>query len=229
MRVELVAETPGVARWQCDTRFGDAARGHGWHGYWLNPGDAGDGPRAWRLRRAGEPRRSVPRARPPDPAQADELCLRTRLCAVGDAARAGGRGARQRSAGRARLDFWSAPTSCVPEIADVALELQVGPPGHQRAAAFDRYRRALPRRSAARDSSRSPAGACALNDPAAGEHRSTILFLRRQRRPSIHSSEQAVSRNGDLLIIRTGAGRRHRRPRRARRRARDQRRRRPVA
>ena len=145
----------------------------GWHGYWLNPGDAGLPMRRRMAASAG--RRCVGPLRYPVPTRLTiaglmnyvyerdyAVLVRLKVPAGasgrdpdprrGALARLHRQGLRARSRGRSRSTCRSAP----------------GPP--TRARAFDEWRRALPRPLAPRRSSRSRATACARH-PAARQRR----------------------------------------------------------
>jgi len=122
----------------------------GWHGYWKNPGDSGTKPAVrWTLPHgaaAGALQYPVP----------ERLIVGGLMNYVYDAPYAlllDVRVPQGLAAGtplpiRGRFDYLVCTTKvCVPERADLALDLRVGAPGAPlvRRAAFDRFRRALPR------------------------------------------------------------------------------------
>ena len=117
----------------------------GWHGYWLNPGDAGlpmdvD----WQLPKGfvGGPA-ALSGAEPADRRRADELCLRARLCGAGPAQGAGGRAAARSRSAPTRTGSPAPTRSACPSRASCRSILPVGA-GTPNRAQFDAWRRALP-------------------------------------------------------------------------------------
>jgi DsbC/DsbD-like thiol-disulfide interchange protein/cytochrome c biogenesis protein CcdA len=182
----------------------------GWHGYWENPGDAGVPTRIdWRLPAgviAGPIRYPVPKRLivagfmnyvfEGDHAELIDLEVPAGL-APGSILPL-----------RATVNYLVCTDQvCVPEKAELALELKVGS-GETRTAEFDRYREALPR----------PLGGEARFEKAGGKLRLAIplpaalslsdpyvfpLTLEAVN----HSGPQSLSRRGDLLIVEAEAGR----------------------
>ena len=158
---ELVAEGPAPRRRRSRARDPDAPA-PGWHGYWLNPGDAGlPMDVQWQLPEGF----AVGPLRYPVPARldrrADELCLRARLCRARAAEGAGGR-----ERGRSR----SAPSAMArlhrPDLRSRTGRACARPAGRRGRAAtdaqFDDWRRALAAAAGdARRISRSRATSCA--------------------------------------------------------------------
>jgi len=209
MEVALVPETRAVAPGGAVTLAFAMRPAPGWHGYWRNPGDAGDEPRAeWRLPAgwaAGPLQYPVP----------DRMILLGLMNYVYErdyALLATVRAPAGATPGAivpivARLDYLVCTDElCVPETATVASELRIGPPG-AREPAFAGWRAALPRPLAgparfatAGDRLRlavpMPATA-GLDDP---------YFYAATLDAVAHSAPQSVSRRGGLLIVETRAG-----------------------
>jgi DsbC/DsbD-like thiol-disulfide interchange protein/cytochrome c biogenesis protein CcdA len=181
----------------------------GWHGYWQNPGDAGLGARVdWQLppgAKTGPLRYPVPGrliisglmnyvfegehalladlTLPPDLAAGSALPI------------------------RAKADYLVCTDKiCVPESAEVALDLAVGD-GGSRDPAFDRYLEALPKPlgSPARFERRGKQLRLAVPLPA-GVGLADPYFFPATEGALVYSAPQRVSRNGDWLIVETEAG-----------------------
>ena len=210
MRVSLAAETTSAAPGG-EVMLAFVMRPErGWHGYWLNPGDAGDAPRAeWRMPAgwtAGPLLYPVP----------DRLTLLGLMNYVYERDYALLTRVRVPEGAvpgaivpvSARLEFLVCTDQlCVPETATVATELRVGPPGRADPA-FARYRQALPR----------PLGAEARFAIEGGRLRLGITlpatvplddpyFYPLGPDAVSHADLQYVSRNGDILIVETAPGR----------------------
>ena len=211
MDVRLVPETESVAPGSTLTLAFVMQPQAGWHGYWLNPGDAGDTPRVtWRL---------------PDGWQAEPLqfpvpsrlvvaglmnyvfegnyALLTRV-AVPDRAEPGATLPID-----ARIDYLVCTNEvCVPETATVSTHVQIGAPGSANAA-FDGYRQAIPALvpTPGRFETRGARVRIALPLPPETTvdspyfYASTLDAVR-------YSSSQTISRNGAFIIVETDAGRR---------------------
>lgn len=209
MDVTLTPETRSVAPGEAVTLAFVMRPRPGWHGYWLNPGDAGTEPRVdWRLDegwRADPLRYPVPRrltiAGLMNYVFERDYALLATLHVPADA-----------EPGvvvpvDARLDYLVCTDNlCVPESATVTTELVVGGPPAPRDASFDRYRQALPRplaepaRFTVRDGRLRiaipfPAGA-RLSDPYVYPVTGEVLR---------HAAPQSASRNGDTLVVETDA------------------------
>lgn len=147
---ELTAETAAPAPGQTSLIALEFAAAPGWHGYWRNPGDAGAAPRLnWQLPAGvtlGAPRFPAPQklvvAGLMNHVFTGAHGLLIPLTVAGDVARG------TRLPLRLRAD-WLACTDqiCVPEGAELTLELRAGDGGVSSAerARFDRWRQALPR------------------------------------------------------------------------------------
>jgi DsbC/DsbD-like thiol-disulfide interchange protein/cytochrome c biogenesis protein CcdA len=182
----------------------------GWHGYWENPGDAGIPNRiAWTLPAGavvGPPRYPVPQrllvAGLMNYVYEGQYAALVDLKLPADAAS----GAAVPIA--AKIDYLVCTEQlCVPESADVATALTLGPGGSGRDPAFDRYRAALPR----------PLGAAARFEEMSGRFRLGVplpasvgldeaYFFPRTDGALAYGAPQSVSRRGDWLIVETQAG-----------------------
>ena len=209
MSVSLVPETRGVAPGGAVTLAFVMRPQAGWHGYWRNPGDAGTEPRVeWRL---GEQWRADP-LQYPVPQRLSVAGLMNYVFERDYALLATIHVPADAEPGvvvpvDARLDYLVCTEQlCVPETASVSTELNVGAPGRDDPS-FDRYRQALPRPLA------SPAHFAVAN----GKLRLAIPFPASAvlADPYVYpatddalrySAAQAVSRNGDTLVIETEAG-----------------------
>jgi DsbC/DsbD-like thiol-disulfide interchange protein/cytochrome c biogenesis protein CcdA len=210
MDVRLVAETAAAAPGTTLTLAFVMRPRPGWHGYWLNPGDAGDTPRvAWRLPEgwsAGPLQYPVP----------DRLIVAGLMNYVFErdyALLATVRLPADAEPGvafpiDARIDYLVCTDQvCVPESATVTAQVDTGAPGAADPA-FRAWRQALPRplEQPARFEIRGGAVRLAIPLPASlglAEpyfYPSTTDALR-------HSAPQRISRAGDLLIVETEAGR----------------------
>jgi DsbC/DsbD-like thiol-disulfide interchange protein/cytochrome c biogenesis protein CcdA len=181
----------------------------GWHGYWENPGDAGVANRiVWSLppgAAAGPPRYPVPRRLLV--AGLMNYVYEGEYAALVDLKLPAGLAAGATMPVAAKIDYLVCTEKiCVPESADVATALIVGPEGG-RDPAFDRYRAALPR----------PLGAPARFEEAGGRFRLGVplpanvgldeaYFFPRTDGAIAYGAPQGVSRNGDWLIVETRAG-----------------------
>ncbi|WP_129790991.1 protein-disulfide reductase DsbD [Sphingosinicella sp. CPCC 101087] len=182
----------------------------GWHGYWLNPGDAGDSPRAeWRLPAgwtAGPLLYPVP----------DRLTLLGLMNYVYErdyALLATVQVPENAAAGdtvpvQARLDYLVCTDQlCVPETATVSTQLRIGAPG-QADPAFSRYRQALPRPLGAEARFAIEGGRLRLAVPLPAAARlDQPHFYPLTLGALSHAAPQSLSRNGDLLIVETDVGR----------------------
>ena len=182
----------------------------GWHGYWRNPGDAGDGAASCVAASGGLAGgcAAISGARPADHRRADELCIRARLCAARHAAcarRAPSRAEPSRSTPGSII--WSAPiSSACPRRRPCRPSLAIGE-ARDPSPLFAGYRQALPR----------PLGSEARFEIAAGGFASPSRCPPRRRYASPISipppatrcaipSRRRISRNGEWLIVETAAG-----------------------
>ena len=183
----------------------------GWHGYWKNPGDSGmETQIAWELPAgltAGEIQYPVP----------DRLIVSGLMNYVyeGDYAQLidvrvpTGLAPGTRLPIRARVDYLACTDEeCVPETANVAVDLEAGPaPGAQtNRALFDRFRRALPRPlgSEARFERAGNRFRLAIPLPAGVELREPYFYPLTDGALA-YAAEQTFSRSGDTLIVETDA------------------------
>jgi thiol:disulfide interchange protein len=184
----------------------------GWHGYWQNPGDAGQPMRiAWRLPAGVEagplqfpvPGRLMISGLMNYVYEGEHAPLTTLRIPAGLPV-----GARLPVA--ATVDYLACTDRiCVPERADVALTLTVGAPGAPlaRRAQFDGYRQALPR----------PLGSEGRFERAGDRLRLAVplpqampvedaYFFPLTEKVIDYAAPQAVSRSGDRLVVETAAG-----------------------
>ncbi|HEY0117098.1 MAG TPA: protein-disulfide reductase DsbD domain-containing protein [Allosphingosinicella sp.] len=209
---ELVAESLAPAPGEVVTLAFSFRPRPGWHGYWLNPGDAGAPTRVeWSLppgAAAGELRYPVP----------SPLLISGLMNHVFEGPHAllvdlrlpPGLAPGTRLPLRARVDYLACTDQiCVPERADLALELRVGDGAipAERRARFDAWRAALPRPLGAEGTFAVEGDRLrvALPLPATSELDGAYLF------PATadairYSAAQSVSRNGDALVIEVEAG-----------------------
>jgi DsbC/DsbD-like thiol-disulfide interchange protein/cytochrome c biogenesis protein CcdA len=182
----------------------------GWHGYWLNPGDAGAGARiAWQLP-AGA---SVGPLRYPVP---ERLMIQGLMnyvfegehALLADLAIPRGIAPGTRLPVRAKVDYLVCTDRiCVPESAQVATELIAGDGGGSPAAGFDAWRQALPAPlpETARFERRGAAFRLAVPLPASASVDDPYFFPATDGALR-YASPQLVSRRGDWLIVETAAG-----------------------
>jgi len=209
--VELVAESDAPAAGQAVTLAFSFTPQPGWHGYWLNPGDAGAPTRVeWQLP-AGVQAEAL---RFPVP---QTLLISGLMNYVYEGPHAAltrlsvpaGLAAGTRLPVRARIDYLACTDKiCVPERADLAIELTVGDGavGAGRQAQFDAWRGALPRPLQTEGTYSVEGGRLrvALPLPAGAAVEEAYLF---PAAPGVlrYTAEQAASRNGDVLILETDA------------------------
>jgi DsbC/DsbD-like thiol-disulfide interchange protein/cytochrome c biogenesis protein CcdA len=201
IRPELVAEGPAVPGGEVEIAI-LMRTSPGWHGYWLNPGDAGL-PMSidWQLPKGasvGPLRYPVPRrllvAGIVNYVYEQDYALLTRVKVPADAS------------GAVRLSAsanWLACTDkvCVPEKGDFSLDLPIGAGGPTDRARFDEWRRALPRplASPARFSARGDRIEVAVPLPASvtiGEP----YFFPADDGPIDYAAPQRFRRSGDFLV-----------------------------
>lgn len=209
MSVSLVAEHGRVAAGSTVTVAFVMRPAPGWHGYWRNPGDAGAEPRVqWRL---SEGWTAAPLQYPaPDRLlvmglmnyvyERDYALLAT-LNIPADA-----------EPGvsvpvDARLDYLVCTNEvCVPETANVTVELVTGAPDAPNPA-FAGYRRALPRPLAQEGRFEASGGRMRIAIPVpVGTAVTEPYFFPATTDALGHSAPQMVSRSGDMLIVETAAG-----------------------
>ncbi|HEX8512025.1 MAG TPA: thioredoxin family protein, partial [Allosphingosinicella sp.] len=184
----------------------------GWHGYWKNPGDSGVEPTVkWTLPRgvvAGPLEYPVP----------GRLIVGGLMNYVYEGPYAlllklkvpGGLPAGTALPIRGKFDYLVCTKEvCVPESVDLALDLSVGVPGTSpaRRAAFDQFRKALPKPLGSEAQFQWSEGSFRLAVPlpasVAGEN---PYFFPITDGAINYAAEQKVTRNGDSLIIETKAG-----------------------
>ena len=210
--VEVAAENSAPAPGSTVTLALKMTPAKGWHGYWKNPGDAGvEGTIDWKMPAgitAGPIQYPVPETLiiaglmnyvyerpyvqlvdlkiPPGFAPGTKLPI------------------------RGKYDFLACTSEvCVPQSADLALNLVVGAPGAApvRQAKFDEYRRALPK----------PLGLTGRFETKGDRFRLAVplpadlnvekpYFFPATDGVLEYAAPQAVSRNGDMLIVETAAG-----------------------
>ena len=184
----------------------------GWHGYWKNPGDSGTEPSVrWTLpggAAAGPLRYPIP-GRLIVGGLMNYVYERPYALLL-DLSVPAGLAPGTPLPIRGRFDYLVCTTEiCVPETAELALDLRVGAPGAPvtRSAAFDRFRQALPRpiSSEARFEWSGGRFRLAIPLPAslAGED---PYFFPLTHGALAYAAEQEVTRSGDTLIIETQAG-----------------------
>jgi DsbC/DsbD-like thiol-disulfide interchange protein/cytochrome c biogenesis protein CcdA len=181
----------------------------GWHGYWVNPGDAGAEPRVhWNL---------------PEGWRADPLQYPVpgRLLVIGLMNYVFERDYALLAtvhvpAGAeldvvfpvdARLDYLvCTDTVCVPETATATVQLNIGAP-HGADPAFAGYRRALPRPLAAEGRFALAGGRIRIAIPLPASTRLAEPYFFPVTADAIgHSAPQSFARSGDTLIVETAAG-----------------------
>jgi len=211
IQAELVAETRAPAAGSGVTLAFSFTPDPGWHGYWLNPGDAGAPARVeWQLPAGvtAEPLRF------PVPAP---LLISDLMNYVFEGPHAmlttlrvpAGLAPGTRLPVRATIDYLACTDKiCVPERADLALDLMVGDGAVAAAdqARFDAWRAALPRPLQTEGTYSIEGGRIriALPIPAATPVEQAYLF------PAAagildHAAAQSASRNGDAVIVETDA------------------------
>ena len=180
----------------------------GWHGYWKNPGDAGIETQIdWDLPagvKAGPLQYPVP----------DRLIISGLMNYVykGDYAQLvelavpAGLAPGTRIPIRARVDYLACTDEiCVPETASVATELTVAP-GAAPPPAFDAYRRALPKPLGSEARFEREGGRLRLAIPLPASMAVTEpYFFPATHGALAYAAPQAISRNGDFLIVETEA------------------------
>jgi thiol:disulfide interchange protein/DsbC/DsbD-like thiol-disulfide interchange protein len=210
--VRLLAESEAPAAGSAVT-LALVMRPHpGWHGYWQNPGDAGVGTRIdWRLpagMKAGPIRYPVPErllisglmnyVYESEFAQLIDLAVPA----------ASAPGAALPVRGKVRY-LACTDKICVPEEAEVSLDLAVGSPGKppSRRAEFDRYREALPMPLASPGRFERAGNKVRIAIPIPAEQGiSDPYFFPLTLGALRYSAQQRFFRDGDLLTMETEAG-----------------------
>ncbi|NNC73349.1 MAG: thiol:disulfide interchange protein [Sphingomonadaceae bacterium] len=209
IKTALVAETRAPAPGDSFTIAIRMRPDQGWHGYWLNPGEAGlSDSFEWTLPEGvtiGELRYPVPERLViggiMNYVYEGEYALLADVTLAEDIAP--GTAVPLRASGQ-----WLACTDeiCVPESGDLALDLRVGSGGAEASEQFDAWRASLPR----------PLGSEARFEVADGTLRIAIpfpaeagiaapYFFSATDRVLDYSAGQRVSRNGDTLIVEVAA------------------------
>jgi thiol:disulfide interchange protein len=181
----------------------------GWHGYWVNPGDAGAAPRVtWRL---PEGWRAGPLTYPV-PQRLLALGLMNYVYESDHALLVAITLPPEAEPGvvfpiDARLDYLVCTTEiCVPETATVTVQVTTGRPG-ARNPAFDGYRRALPRPIAEPARFAVVGNRLRLAIPLSASTALPDSYAYIATADTIRAGEpEANSRNGDLLIVEGTAG-----------------------
>ncbi|MGQ0659525.1 protein-disulfide reductase DsbD family protein [Sphingosinicella sp.] len=209
MDVSLVPETANVLPGTTLTVAFVMRPGTSWHGYWRNPGDAGAEPRVrWRLPEGWQagplqypaPDRLIVMGLMNYVFERDYALLATiRVPADAEPGVA--------SPIDARLEYLVCTNEvCVPEEADVSVEVATRAPGRPNPA-FAAYRQALPRPLQGEGRFEATNGRIRLAIPVpAGAALSEPYFFPATSDALSHAAPQTISRNGDVLVIETGAG-----------------------
>ena len=209
MNVSLAAETMTVQPGTTLTLAFVMRPQRGWHGYWRNPGDAGAESRVtWRLPegwRAGPLQYPVPH-------RLVALGLMNYVYESDYALLVAINVPPEAEPGvvfpiDARLDYLICTTEiCVPEVATVTLQVTTGRPG-ARNAAFDQYRRALPRPIAEPARFAVEGNRLRLAIPLSASTQLPDPYLYIATADTMrHGEPEAISRSGDLLIVEATAG-----------------------
>ncbi len=208
---ELVAESATPAPGQSVTIAFAFTPEPGWHGYWLNPGDAGQPARVeWSLPAGAQ----VSALRHPVPERLVIQGLMNHVFNGPHAFLATLRLPADVAPGtaipvRARIDYLACTDQiCVPERADLALNLRAGDGSitAEQRARFDAWRAALPRPlgSEGRFELRDGRLRVAVPLPASVTVSDPHLFAATPG-ALVYAADQAISRNGDTLIVETQA------------------------
>ena len=210
MQVTLVPETASVAPGGTTTLAFVMRPDRGWHGYWRNPGDAGDEPRV-----AGElpPGWQAGALQYPVPDRLTLLGLTNYVYERDYALLAplrvpAGAAAGDRIPARARLEYLVCTEEiCVPETAEVATEIQIGA-SEPANPAFAAYRQAQPRPLAGEGRYAIAGGRLRLAIPLPSNVGLDDPYFFPVTLDAIaHSAPQFLSRSGDVLIVEAAAGR----------------------
>jgi thiol:disulfide interchange protein len=209
IRAELVAETAAPAAGGTVTLALVMRPDKGWHGYWKNPGDSGIETRIdWDLPaglKAGPLQYPVP----------GRLMIAGLMNYVykGDYAQLialevpSGLRPGTRLPVRGKVDYLACTDEiCVPESAEIELDLPVAAGSGRRDPAVDRYRQALPKALGSEGRFESRDGRLRLAIPLpASLPVSEAYFFSLTDGVLAYSAPQAVSRSGDTLIVETDA------------------------
>jgi thiol:disulfide interchange protein len=209
IRAELVAETAAPAAGGTVTLALVMRPDKGWHGYWKNPGDSGIETRIdWDLPaglKAGPLQYPVP----------GRLMIAGLMNYVykGDYAQLialevpSGLRPGTRLPVRGKVDYLACTDEiCVPESAQIELDLPVAAGSGRRDPAVDRYRQALPKALGSEGRFESRDGRLRLAIPLpASLPVSQAYFFPLTDGVLAYSAPQAVSRSGDTLIVETDA------------------------
>jgi len=207
----LVAESPTVVPGGTVTLALTMRPSKGWHGYWKNPGDSGVETRiAWRLPgglAAGPIRYPVPGRLIVSGLM--NYVYESDYALLVDVEVPAGVAPGTRLPIRARVDYLACTDEvCVPETADVAVDLEAGaaPAAQASRALFDRFRRALPKPlgSEARFERSGNRLRLAIPFPA-GLALSEPYFYPLVDGALSYAAPQTFSRSGDMLIVETDA------------------------
>jgi DsbC/DsbD-like thiol-disulfide interchange protein/cytochrome c biogenesis protein CcdA len=197
---ELAAEGPAVAGGEVELAIVMHTK-PGWHGYWLNPGDAGLPMTVnWRLPQGW----SVGKLRYPVPTRLTIAGLMNYVYVKDYAVLVqlkGPAGAAGAVPIRAEAK-WLACTDriCVPERGELSLDLPIGS-GAPNRAQFDQWRKALPRPLASAAHFQVAGGTIRLGIPLPRDVRvEHPYFFPSEDGPVDYAGEQHFSRKGDLLI-----------------------------
>ena len=208
--VRLVAESSTPAPNHEVTLAFVMAPDPGWHGYWLNPGDAGVETKVdWRLRygmTVGPLRYPVPQ-----PLMISGLmnyvyegpyALLASLHLSSDPAKG------TKIPISAHLQYLACTDRiCVPEQADVSLDLTVGDGVPDRRAEFDGYRRAQPKPLGSAAAFEASSRGVRIGIPLPASLPVNDVYFFAQTRDAVqYSAAQSVSRRDDRLIIETQPG-----------------------
>ena len=209
MDVRLAAETASASPGSTVTLAFVMRPAAGWHGYWRNPGDAGDAPRVrWQLPagwRAGRLQYPVPDrlivAGLMNYVYERDYALLVTLH-VPESAEPGATLPLD-----ARLDYLVCTNEvCVPEDATVSVDIAIGAPGRPDPA-FQGYRRALPRRLTGEGRFELAGGRLRIAIPLpANRPVREPYFFPATLDALLYSPPQSVSRNGDMLIVEAAPG-----------------------
>ena len=209
MQVSLVAESDTVQPGTTLTLAFVMRPQQGWHGYWRNPGDAGAEPRVtWRLPegwRAGPLQYPVPQ-------RLIALGLMNYVYESDHALLVAVQVPADAEPGvvfpiDARLDYLICTTEiCVPETANVTVQVSTGTPG-ARNPAFDEYRRALPRPIAEPARFAVEGGQLRIAIPLSASTALPDPYVYVTNADTIrHGEPLTISRSGDLLIVEGSVG-----------------------
>ncbi len=207
----LVAETSAPAPGQAVTLAFSFTPQAGWHGYWLNPGDAGQPMRVeWSLPAgvtAGPLRFPVPHTLTISGLM--NYVFEGPHAVLAELRLADGIAAGTRLPVRARIDYLACTdTICVPERAELALELVAGDGAAAPAerARFDGWRAALPRPLGVDGTFSVENGRMRIALPMPADVAVPEAYLFPAETGILnHAAAQSASRNGDALIVETDA------------------------